>query len=394
MTERPDVFCLRAEALQALKAALAKEPSRLDPAQRLLRQQADEALKVSPLSVTDKQRIPPSGDKHDYLSLGLYWWPHPNRRNGLPYCQRDGMINPDNQQGTDRMSLGRMVRTVEILALAYYLLERDMYGEHAGRMLRTWFLDPDSRMNPHLQYAQTIPGRKKITGLGIIDSLTFTCVVDAVGLLRSCRAWTQDDRQGMLDWFGAFLKWLQTSKHGRKEGRRKNNHGLWYHVQIVSYALFLGKYELAEQIVTYCRKRRIKQQILPDGRQHYALQRTRTFHYSTYNLTAWFSMAAMAERLGIDLWNYSSKDGRGIRKALDFLLPYADPGRSWPYEDSSFQRTKLLPLLYRAASVYRDRSYEENAQKFVSENSETNDSVHETYILETFCRARQHQLSF
>jgi hypothetical protein len=35
---------------------------------------ADGYLPESPSSVVEKTQLPPSGDKHDYLSLSKYWW--------------------------------------------------------------------------------------------------------------------------------------------------------------------------------------------------------------------------------------------------------------------------------------------------------------------------------
>ena len=43
-----------------------------------------------------------------------------------------------------------------------------------------------------------------------------------------------------------------------------------------------------------------------------------------FNLEALFDAASIADKLGMDLWNYETQDKRGIRKALDWLLPFAD----------------------------------------------------------------------
>jgi hypothetical protein len=343
--------------------------------------------------VIDKNRVPPSGNKHDYLSLGLYWWPNPKKKNGLPYIQLDGKINPENQRGSDRIVLGKMAMAVETLALAYYLCGNHNYAEHAVDLIRTWFLDPATKMNPHLRYSQTIPGRRTITGLGIIDSLSLTSVVDAIGLLGSCPAWTSNDQEGMLAWFSAFLEWLQSSKHGKKERSRKNNHGTWHDVQTAGYALFLGRTEMAREILESSNKKRFCVQIRPDGRQRYALKRTRTFHYTTYNLNALFELSTMAATIGINLWDYTAKDGRGIRKALDFVAPYIDPEKTWPYPERLVKRSKLLHLLLRAASVYKNSQYEELIEIYYRKEGKGNEvALRNSYLLATYCRARLHIL--
>src|SRR5207302_521491 len=60
-----------------------------------LRKFADDALTAGPWAVTDKTQVPPSGDKHDYLSQAPYWWPNPNTPDGCPYIRKDGQRNPD-----------------------------------------------------------------------------------------------------------------------------------------------------------------------------------------------------------------------------------------------------------------------------------------------------------
>ncbi len=136
--------------------------------------------------------------------------------------------------------------------------------------------------------------------------------------------------------------------------------------------------------------RRIRRQFRSDGRQRYALRRTRTFHYTTYNLSAWFNLATMAETLGIDLWNYTTRDGRGIRKALDFVAPYIDPQKPWPYPETKLQRSKLLLLLWRAAVVYGNPYHEELLEKYYQR---VGSNAHDAYIFETCCRSRQHQIA-
>src|SRR4051794_7814728 len=75
----PGLVRIRAQASQgALKPAYDKAVAA-----------ANDALAVAPTSVTAKTKAPPSGDKHDYLSLARYWWPDPNNPNG-PYIQKDG----------------------------------------------------------------------------------------------------------------------------------------------------------------------------------------------------------------------------------------------------------------------------------------------------------------
>lgn len=70
------------------------------------------------------------------------------------------------------------------------------------------------------------------------------------------------------------------------------------------------------------------------------------------NLQALFTLAALGQRVNVDLWRYETEDGRSLRKALDFLADYADPEKAWPYQDLKFDRRLLIPLLQQGAEEY------------------------------------------
>ncbi len=364
-TSSPRVFCLDPVRLAQTKARIARGEKSLAPAIEKLRLEADDALKKGPFSVMDKKLVPPSGDKHDYMSLGPYWWPDPDKSDGLPYIRRDGRVNPESRTSdTDRAAFGRMTDAVETLALAWYFTDHEPYAAHASRLLRVWFLEPATKMNPNLQFGQAIPGRVKGRDIGIIDTARLTRIVDSVGLLASSKAWTAEDRRAMLAWCAAYLGWLRTSSHGRGEEKQHNNHGTWYDAQVASLALLAGREDLARDILEKVKSRRIDKHIEPDGRQPHELVRTKSLGYSTGNLDGLLRLAIMGQKLGIDLWNYRSADGRSLRKALDFLSPYADPRKKWPYEQiSDFQPARLFSLLRRGAIAYNDNRYEDLIKK-------------------------------
>ena len=355
------VFTLLPEALENAKGRLSQGDPQLQPALEKLLAEADAALEVGPLSVTDKPKPPPSGDPHDYLSFGPYWWPDTTKPDGLPYIRRDGERNPETTTGaSDSPRLSRMTDAVETLALAYYLTGEEQYAEHAARLLRAWFLDPATRMNPHLEYGQAIPGRVEGRGIGIIDTARLIGVVDAVGLLAGSAVWTDADQQGMEAWFDAYLTWLLTSAKGIAEQRWHNNHGTWYDAQVAQFALFTGKADVAREIIESVGRWRIDGHIAPDGRQPYELDRTRSFDYSVFNLRALVALAMMGEAVGADVWRYQSEEGGGgLRQALNYLTSYADPQQAWPHKQiTPLDRTKLLPLLRAAAHVYIDVRYD------------------------------------
>lgn len=325
------VFLLEGEHLAATKHKIQAGDTNFAPALAALKREAKAALRAGPFSVMHKTNVPPSGDRHDYMSIAPYFWPNPDTTNGLPYVRRDGERNPANRT-SDRRNLSELIETVETLAQAWYFTDDEVYAAKAAHLLRAWFLDPATRMNPNFEYAQAVPGVNTGRGIGLIETAGLTGVVDAIGLLAGAAAWTEADQRGTEQWFAQFLQWMRESKNGRDEAAAKNNHGTWYDVQVVSFALFTGQQEIAKNVLQAARIKRIAEQIEPDGRQPHELARTRSWGYSIMNLRGMMSLATLGEQVGMDLWNYETKDGRSIRRALDFLTPFALREKPWPYQ--------------------------------------------------------------
>jgi Alginate lyase len=361
--QHPRVFVLDPAALATAKSQAATGDERRRPALEQLRREADAALDVGPFSVVDGGVLPPSGDPHDYMSVGPYWWPDPKKDDGLPYIRRDGRVNPEYHEH-DATPRGKMCSAVETLALAYYFTGHEPYAEHAAKLLRVWFLDEDTRMNPNLQFGQAIPGRCTGRGIGIIETLHFVSVVDAAGLLAGSNAWTKEDQQAIEAWFAEYLDWMLESRYGRDEAATKNNHGTWYDAQVASFALFVGQDDVARRILSEVAEKRIARQIEPDGRQPHELARTKSFSYSVMNLRGMFTLAALAEEVDVDLWDYQTDDGRSIRKAIDWLGRFTSGDAEWKHEQiSGLHAEALYPLLRWATIAYDEPSYEKQIKQ-------------------------------
>jgi hypothetical protein len=366
----PSVFLWDGNYLSKTRLRIWSGETNFAPALAALEKDAKEALKAEPFSVMEKSGLPPSGDKHDFMSQAPYYWPDPKSPDGRPYIRRDGERNPEIYKIVDRRNLGRMGSAVQTLALAYYYTTNEVHADKAARLLRAWFLDPATRMNPNFEFAQAVPGENTGRGTGLIEAAGLTGVVDAIGLLAGSKAWTKRDQAGMEEWFSKFVQWMLESKNGRAEAAAQNNHGTYYDVQVVSYSLFVGKAQQARQIVEAARQKRIGRQVEPDGRQPLELRRTRSWSYSLMNLRGLFSLATLGDDVGVDLWNYRAEDGRSIRVALDFLAPYGLKEKKWPYPQlGQFAPEELLPLLRRAGLVYHDSKYAAEAAQFSEEKS-------------------------
>ena len=217
-------------------------------------------------------------------------------------------------------------------------------------------------MHPHLNYAQAVPGVNDGRGIGIIETAGLANLVDAMGLLNGSPAWATVEA-GMKKWFDQYLNWMLTSKNGNDEHHALNNHGTWYDMQVLSFSLFLGKKDFASRYIQSSLQR-IPVQIEQDGKQPKELERTTALGYSTFNLEAWFKLASLADNVHADVWHYSAAGGQSIRKALDWLLPYATGEKPWTYQQiHEYSKGQLYYLLLQAGRHFNDDKYFKEAGK-------------------------------
>ena len=327
--KKPDTFLLNAEVLQSNKTKIKKGDKILIKALNELVNNADKTLTKGPYSVTYKSKIPPSGDKHDYMSVGPYWWPDSSKADGLPYIRKDGQVNPERFTIKDAEFHGAMCEDIHILGLAWFFTHDEKYASHAAKLLKVWFLDESTKMNPNLNFGQAIPGRMNGRGIGIIDTRNLGKLIDGIQLLKGSKSLPDSDYKAIQNWYKEFLNWMQTSPIGLDEADEFNNHGTWYDVQVVSMALFTGKKDLAKKILEEQTKKRIDSQLKADGSQPHELARTLSWNYSTMNLKGFLELASLADHVGIDLWNYMSPEGKSIKSAFKWMLPYAEKKKAW-----------------------------------------------------------------
>jgi hypothetical protein len=354
----PELLFLSGPDFVAARAAIARGDTDLAPALTLLRQECQAALAVGPFSVVRKDDIPPSGDKHDYMSRPPYWWPNPATSDGLPFVRRDGEVYPPSRTG-DVRTLEEMAETVQTLALGYFYLGEERVAARAALLLREFFLDPATAMHPHLRYAQLIPGRTEVRGFGIIDTRILPRVCDAALLLVGSPAWTGKDMAGLRAWFSAYLDWLLDSPEGRQEQAAKNNHGTWYDAQVAGYALFCGRRDVARQALDRFSDR-LAAQIAPDGAQPLELVRTKSLGYSIMNLEAYFSLMLLGDRLGRDLWRAKAPGGGSPRRALEAITPYLGGRAPWPHPQMTpVGHGRATAMLLRLAALrYGEPAYD------------------------------------
>lgn len=363
-------YAVRPGTLERAKEKIAKGDPEFLAALKYVTKEADKLLDDPFLTVTDKKVLAPSGDKHDYVSMAPYYWPDPKKPGGVPYMRKDGEVNPESKDITrcDDVRNLNLSRQMRMLSLAYCLTGKEVYAERAIEQLRVWFLNPETKMNPQMKYAQGVKGESEGRGTGMIDGRHLAIVADTTALLVNSKAWKADEREALEIWFTEFFQWMLTGPLGKEESNALNNHGTYYDEQIVRWALHLGKEDVARTFLENIKNKRIPKQIEPDGSQPLEASRTNGLTYSQFNLKGICSLAMMGEYVGVDLWNFKTPDGRSIRAAFDYLYPYLDvPKKPWPLKQINADKAKepeILGELRMASSIYHDKKYEDLVQKY------------------------------
>ncbi|KAK2460872.1 hypothetical protein APHAL10511_007342 [Amanita phalloides] len=330
---------------------------------------ADELNAQSPWSVTKKPVVAPSGNKHDYMSWAPYWWPDCSKVGNTsvlppqvvwttcPYVNRDGQFNPDISLITDNWSFQNLSDAVFYDALVWAFQKNrgsTVYSRSAAQFLKTWFIDPDTMMNPNLNYAQVIRGPRKSTGThtGVLDLKCFAKIASAILIFRKGNAadWTPDLDSKMVSWVNQYIGWLETANLALQESEALNNHGTFYYNQLAALKLIAYDIPGAKNVTETYFNKQYQGQIDANGTQPFEIIRTRPYHYTAYNLGAMITNANIATYVGnSSIWTLPTRSGATIKTALDFALTLkASATNETPWIN------ELTPSVGTVAVVYGD----------------------------------------
>lgn len=290
---------------------------------------ANQYLLEKPKTITAFPADRSLGNLHDYYSEGDYWWPNPQDPDG-PYIRKDGLTNPENFTA-HRDVLRNFSIQVPVLVAAYLFTGNRLYTEHAIKHLRAWFINGSTKMNPNLKYAQAIKGVTSGRGIGIIDTIHLVEIVQAIMILEKYGLIPIVDLKEIKNWFSNYNDWLFNDQFGLDERDNGNNHSTCWNMQVSQFAKFVNDQEKLE----YCRNH-FKEVLLPNQMEHdgsfpLELKRTKPYGYSLFNLDAMI-MVVQILSINNDLWNYSTKDGKNIKTAVDFMYPYIKDKDEWPFQ--------------------------------------------------------------
>lgn len=320
------------EAEPIHSAILRKEAWTQDPVRRL-RADADKRMKEGPWTVITDRRKGVDLDLHEYYSEAPYYWPNPDNPTG-PYLRKDGQANPARIVA-NQTALSAMSEAVFSLGVASFLLDEPAYGKRAAVLIRTWFLNPRTRMNPDIDYAQSIPGVNNGRGAGMVDGRYFVRAIQGMEFLEQTGNWDPKDEAAVHKWFEDYLRWLLTSRNATDEQMSGNNHASWWAAQVAAVSSFVGDSKAQQMAFTFYKDRLLPRQILPNGSAPREELGTRSLRLSSFNLEAFATICRIAQvRGGGDLWNYRARSGASIAAALDYLSPYLVDPKKWSREQA------------------------------------------------------------
>ena len=317
-------------------------------------------------TILDKPGTAPSGDKHDYYTWAIYYWPNPDTPDGKPYISKDGRENPERLKHTDEIPFMAMIRNVRTLAFAGYYTGDQRYSAKAAEYLRVWFVTPETRMNPNLTYSQVRPGKDEGRGYGagiITVSFRIQNLLDSVTLLRGQPCWSAEDDAAFCKWLREYMNWLATSPLSDDAKNFTNNHSTYFAAQQAMLHLFFGEKEAAHDVIKDIFDKRFAIQFSASGSQPRELGRAIAFTYSTMNLRGWVSLAEMGKRCGFDGYSYKSSKGSGIYEALKFFVPFVDGKTEWKNKQikGGIPYASVWELMVRGAQNYDDPDFEKAA---------------------------------
>ncbi len=346
---KSDMVVLDNKALVLTKEKIVSKDKDMMVAYESLIKQCDKNLNFGPFSVMDKKDFPPSGNKHDYMSLAPYWWPDPSSNNGLPYIRKDGEVNPEVGNYPDKENMPRVCEKVYEFALAFYLSDNEKYANKAKQLIRTWFLDTATMMNPNVNYGQAIKGVVDGRAEGLIDTRHFIFLLDGVELLKKSKSWTTKDNNELKTWFKAYYVWFDNSKIGIDEKKASNNHGVWYDAQALAIANFLDDKEESMKII-HRALGRLKDQMDSKGAFPLELGRTNSLHYSVFILNAFECIAQLSDNINVDFRSTKLSNGMSLKNAYDFVIPYLMEEKTWTWPTlNHFDVGDGYPLLLSAS---------------------------------------------
>lgn len=265
------------------------------------------------------------------------------------FINLDGKLNPAARDIHNIEDFDEMANAVFLNSLAWGITRSGVYSQRVRKYIQTWFLNEDTYMNPNLKYAQLQGGPEGQHGThtGILDLKSMAKVASGIILLRDggSNEWDQQTDAHFQDWCRNYTEWLTTEQQALDEKASPNNHGTYYYAQLGSLYVIANDKEKAGATADEYFSTIYQGQITQDGDQPLEHDRTRPYHYLTYNLAGAIAVGRIAEYAGKPQWDKKASSGAGIQEACNYVMNFP------PKEEAA---SELWPYVAAVGSIYGD----------------------------------------
>jgi hypothetical protein len=274
---------------------------------------------------------------------------------------------------------------VPALATARLLTGEERYAEHAAVWLRAWFIHPDTRMTPSLDFGQvlvpaaptppTMEGRPTPAAHavgrfeGILETLPLVEVAQAMLFLATSPAFPDADQKAVRTWFAAYLHWLTAPQDtgprlAALARDQKNHHGTSWLLQACAYATFTAPDSTAprsednalDPLRHHYKGVTLRAQIAADGSFPHELPSPTPYRDSLFNLDMLAAVCQLLTTRFDNVWDYQLDDGPGMRSAIAYHFPFIANRGQWPFRADSAHFDQLPAR--RASLLFSARAYQ------------------------------------
>lgn len=252
----------------------------------LLIDEANKLLRKPYLDITKKSVNIPDINPQNYVSFAPYYWQKnnedPMKKSFVKAEYKDSRANPFLANRSDKPKFAQLCARIHLMALASIGTKDRRYIDYIHQQLNIWFVDQNTRMNPHMKHAQIRPWSGINKGFGVIDARWIILLLDAIAILKHEVGYEVEKE--VTTWLVKFAKWILVSASGFNEILRENNRGSWVEVVLCYIALSVNKPEMVSCIIKHSLSDRLQKQINEHGFQPLELKRYNPVSYSLYNM--------------------------------------------------------------------------------------------------------------
>jgi hypothetical protein len=294
-------------------------------------------LPPAPLTAFPAPRSP--GKMNDFYSEPEAYYPDPTSATA-PWKEFPTRVPNAAAFTAHRDAVHTVSVEVATLTAAFVLTSDTRYSQKAAEHLRAWFLTPATRMTPDLRFGQRIPnsppGRFEGRFEGILETVPFAEVAQAIPFLASSGSLSEAELTGLHGWFAAYLQWLTEAPLAGLARDQKDHHGSSWLLQCAAYAR-LNAAGLTSDDATLSQLRHhfhsvtLRAEIHATGNFPHEVTTAAPYRNSLLNLDMLSAACDLLSTRFESAWEFELQDGPGMRAAIAYHAPFIANRAKWPY---------------------------------------------------------------